>query len=94
MPQKGSSDATRNSFVVALARAVPVLGLLRDIFKGGGLARGTVGGMVSLATRQTPQIDDNSNPRTRGIAMNKGVWRVAKLTISPTVRPPGQAAPP
>ena len=36
--------------------------------RGGGLARGTVGGMVSLATRQTPQIDDNT-PARGGIMM-------------------------
>ena len=37
-------------------------------------------GMVSLATRQTPQIDDNT-PARGGITMYNGVWRVAKLTI-------------
>ena len=45
-----------------------------------GDGRGTVGGMVSLATRQTPQIDDNT-PARGGITMYNGVWRVAKLTI-------------
>ncbi len=39
--------------------------------RGGGLARGTVGGMVSLATRQTPQIDDNT-PARGDIMMNNG----------------------
>ena len=48
------------------------------------MAGGTVGGMVSLATRQTPQIDDNT-PARGGIIMYNGVWRVAKLTITPTV---------
>ena len=45
-----------------------------------GDGRGTVGGMVSLATRQTPWIDDNT-PARGGITMYNGVWRVAKLTI-------------
>ena len=40
--------------------------------RGGGLARGTVGGMVSLATRLTPQIDDNT-PARGGITMYNGV---------------------
>ena len=48
--------------------------------------RGTVGGMVSLATRQTPQIDDNT-PARGGITIYNGVWRVDKLTIPPTVPP-------
>ena len=56
---------------VTRARAVPVLGLLRDIFKGGGLARGTVGGMVSLATRQTPIIHHNT-PACGGIIIYLG----------------------
>ena len=52
-PPKGVAGRYAEKFVT-LACAVPVLGLLRDIFKGSGLAKGTVGGMVSLAIRQTP----------------------------------------
>ena len=62
----------RGNVHVTLAGAVSVLGLLRDIFKGGGgLARGTVGGMVSLATRQTPIIHHNT-PAYGGIFIYPG----------------------
>ena len=37
----------------------------------GGMAGWTVGRMVSLATHQTPQIDDNT-PARGGIAMYNG----------------------
>ncbi len=37
----------------------------------GGMAGWTVGRMVSLATHQTPQIDDNT-PACGGIAMYNG----------------------
>ena len=64
-------------------------------FGGRGDGRGTVGGMVSLATRQTPWIDDNT-PARGGITMYMGVWRVAKLTIPPAIPPivPPPPAPP
>ncbi len=39
--------------------------------RGGGLARGTVGGMVSLATRQTPIIHHNT-PACGGIIIYLG----------------------
>ena len=39
----------------------------------GGMAGGTVGGMVSLATRQTPQIDDNTPARVGIIMYNEGM---------------------
>ena len=38
---------------------------------GGRMAGWTVGGMVSLATRQTPEIDDNT-PARGGIIMYNG----------------------
>ena len=47
---------------------------------------GMAGGTVSVATRQTPQIDDNTLARG-GITMYNGVWRVDKPTIPPTVPP-------
>ena len=37
----------------------------------GGMARGTVGGMVSLATRQTPIIHNNA-PACQGIIIYPG----------------------
>ena len=39
----------------------------------GGMARGTVGRMVSLATRQTPQIDHNIHARVGIIMYNGGL---------------------
>ena len=50
----------------------------------GGTVGGMAGGMVSLATRQTPIIHNNT-PACGGIIIYLGVWRVAKLTIPPTV---------
>ena len=50
------------------------------------MAGGTAGEIVSLSTRQTPQIDDNT-PARGGITIYNGVWRVDKLTIPPTVPP-------
>ena len=46
------------------------LGDLKCLGWGGVMAGGT-GGMVSLATRQTPQIDDNT-PARGGIIMYNG----------------------
>ena len=50
------------------------------------MPKGTVGGMVSLATRQTPIIHDNI-PACGGIIIYWGFWRVATLIIPPTVHP-------
>ena len=62
-PKRGHRTL-RGQVLVTRARAVPVLGLFGD-----GL--GTVWGMVSSATRQTPQIDDNTTARG-GIVMYNG----------------------
>ena len=51
-----------------------------------GMAGGTAGEIVSLSTRQTPIIHGNT-PACGGIIIYLGVWRVAKLTILPTVTP-------
>ena len=51
-----------------------------------GDGQGTVGGMVSLATRQTP-LYMVIPPRAGVLSSIQGVWRVAKLTIPPTVPP-------
>ncbi len=52
----------------------------------GGMAGGTDGRMVSLATHQTPIIHDNTQVCV-GIMIYLGVWWVAKLTIPSTVPP-------
>ena len=62
-PKRGQRTL-RGKVHVTRARAVPVLGLFGD-----GL--GTIWGTVSSATRQTPQIDDNTTARG-GIMMYNG----------------------
>ena len=58
LPNRRKQRTLRGTVHVTTARAVPVLGPFGD-----GL--GTVWGTVSLATRQTPQIDDNTPARGR-----------------------------
>ena len=59
---------------------MPVPGLFGD-----GLGDGLGDGQLSHPP--DPQIDDNTPARGGIIIYNNGVWRVAKLTILPTVTP-------
>ena len=59
LPKRGH-QTLRGKVLVARARVVLVLGLFVD---GLGTVMEMVWGMVSLATRQTPQIDDNARKR-------------------------------
>ena len=61
-------------------------GGMAERWPGGIMVGRTVGGMVSLATHQTPVIHDN-NHACVGIMIYLGVWWVAKLTIPPSVPP-------
>ena len=54
MGPKGATGRYAEKFVVTLARAVPVLGLLRDIFKGGRPGQGDSRGNGQLSHPPDP----------------------------------------